>query len=55
MKIIDKREGFWRVILGNEVCPYLTYPRNDIACKILEDRNKENSYCCEENCPHKEI
>ena len=60
MRIIDKRKGNWRVIIGNANCPYLIYPRNDIACEILEDKPENNklgadTYCYFENCPKKEI
>jgi len=56
MKINDKRKGNWLVIIANDKCPYLTYPRNDIACKILDDKPENNrlgadTYCCFENCP----
>jgi len=59
-EIIDKRKEKWRVIIGNEKCPFLTYPRNDIACRILEDKPENNklgadTYCYFENCPRKEI
>ena len=53
--IIDKRKGNWRVIIGNTECPFKFYPRSDIACRKLEDKNKEDSYCYYENCPVKEI
>jgi len=59
MKIIDKRKGNWRVLIGNEECPHLTYPRTDIACEILEDKvtsqNSIDTYCCFKDCPRKEI
>ena len=56
MKIIDKRETKWKVIIDNKNCPFLTYPRCDIACEILEDRPENNklgadTYCYEKNCP----
>ena len=58
MEIIDKRKSCWRVMIGNERCPYLIYPRNDIACKLLEDKDikgGKDTYCYFENCPVKEI
>ena len=59
MKIIDKREGMWQVIISHKECPFVTYPRTDIACSILEDRPEgrlldTDTYCCFENCPKKE-
>jgi len=60
MKINDKRKDNWRVIIGNEQCPFLTYPRSDVACSILEDRPGGHKldadiYCYYENCPRREI
>ena len=59
MKINDKRKGNWRIIIAHDECPFITYPRYDIACEILEARlnseNKIDTYCCFENCPRKEI
>lgn len=60
---VDKRKGHWRVIIPETDCPYLFYPRSDIACKILEDRKEKghllnpssSTYCCIEDCPRKEI
>jgi hypothetical protein len=62
-EIIDKRKGKWRVIIGNEECPYIFYPRSDIACNILEDRvikghilnPNSPTYCSFEDCPRKEV
>jgi hypothetical protein len=63
-KIIDKRiGGNWRVIIGNTECPFIFYPRSDIACKILEDRKEKghwlnpdsSTYCCYADCPFKEV
>ena len=58
--VIDKRKGHWRIIIPETDCPYLTYPRSDIACRILEDKPENNkldadTYCYFENCPRKEI
>jgi len=50
--VIDKRRGRWRVIIDNEGCPFLYYPRSDIACSLLEKKNDD--YCTESNCPLKE-
>ena len=59
MNIVDKRKGCWRIIIAHDECPFLTYPRCDIACSILEEKvtseNKIDTYCCFENCPRKEI
>lgn len=60
MNIINKRKGAWRVIIAHTECPFITYPRCDVACKILEDRPEgkllnANTYCCFENCPRKEV
>jgi len=59
-KIIDKRnDDKWRVLIPNDMCPHLTYPRSDIACEILENRKEryENTdgYCCLKSCPRREI
>ncbi len=53
MNIIDKRKGIWFVNIQNKECPHLTYPRNDIACSLLEDKNPspKDPYCYRENCP----
>jgi hypothetical protein len=61
--IIDKRKENWRVIIAHTECPFVTYPRSDIACEILEKRKMEghwlnpdsSTYCCYENCPRREI
>jgi len=54
MKIIDKREEMWKVSISNKKCPYLTYPRTDIACSMLEDKVSckvlLDTYCCKSNC-----
>ena len=59
MKIIDKREGSWRVLISNQGCPHLTYPRSDIACNLLENKPENNTleadtYCYFKNCPLKQ-
>lgn len=53
MRII-KDERHWKVklILPNDECPYLFYPRNEHACRLLEDTG--NELCTLENCPQKE-
>jgi hypothetical protein len=52
VNIIDKRKGTWRIVIESEDCPFLTYPRSDVACKILENKlDTGNTYCCFENCP----
>ena len=51
MKIIDKREGKWRIGIVNKDCPFLTYPNVQIACKLLETEKPEDDYCYKENCP----
>lgn len=59
MNIIDKRinekgkEECWRVMVSNTLCPYLYYPANIVACRLLE--GKENDFCCFDNCKIKEI
>jgi hypothetical protein len=53
MKIVDKRTSEWGIGIMNENCPFLTYPRCDVACKILENENRGDSFCSEENCPLK--
>ncbi len=57
MRIIDKRKGIWFVEIENKKCPYLTYPRCDIACSLLEDENPitEDTYCYRENCPKESV
>ncbi|KKL79178.1 hypothetical protein LCGC14_2017460 [marine sediment metagenome] len=58
MKITDKRKGKWRILVENEKCSFLIFPRTDIACRILEDKPENNklgsdTYCYCENCPIK--
>ena len=58
MEIVDKRKGVWTIGVQNRACPCLIYPRNDIACGILEKEVNSttkglDTYCCEENCPLK--
>jgi len=58
MNIIDKRKGVWNIAISNKRCPFLIYPRNDVACRILEDKPENNelnadTYCYMENCPLK--
>lgn len=54
--IIDKRKTNWIVTINNEDCPFITYPRSDIACNLLENSIKadtQDTYCYEQNCPLK--
>lgn len=52
MKIIDKRKGKWLIEIENKHCPYIFYPRNDIACKLLENKipTPKDTYCYAYNC-----
>ena len=59
MNIIDKRVGRWNIAISSEDCPFLTYPRSDVACELLEGRPGSSkpgadTYCCLKNCPRKE-
>ena len=55
MKVIDKRIGKWGIVISSEDCPFLTYPRSDVACDILEDRPLgTDTYCYFGNCPKRE-
>jgi len=50
--IKDKREWIIQAILKNEDCPYLFYPMNWHACKLLQ-KSEYDEYvkCTLENCP----
>lgn len=54
MNIVDKRNGSWQVIISYIDCPFVTYPRSDVACSLLENDNQVDTYCCYENCPMKD-